>query len=99
MNAKRKRGSKKGQIHLPLGPSVHAHLDQEQDLLILTCEGSGLEAMFLMTGEIEAGYDTTDGTLGIGAWMGLHVKCSAEEAVELASAIGPRVLSALAFIR
>jgi hypothetical protein len=98
MNAKRKHDAKKGQIFLPLGGYVRAHLDEEQDLLVLTCEGSGLEAMFLVTGEIEAGYDTTDGRLGIGAWMALHVKCSPEEAVELASAMGPRVLASLTFI-
>ena len=99
MNVRRRQRGKDGQVVLPLGGRVRAHLDQEQELLTVICEGSGLEAMFLVTGDIEAGYDSTDGRLGIGAWMALHVKCSPEEAIELASAIGPKVLSEFTFIR
>ncbi|MFM0006275.1 hypothetical protein PQR57_35475 [Paraburkholderia dipogonis] len=87
-----------GMVNVLLGQHVHAELDREQALLSVSCRASGMTVRMLIDGDIKAGYDISDGTLGLGAWMGLEVDCSPEEAAELAAAIGPRALSSFRFI-
>lgn len=85
-------------VDFPLGRLVHAELDREQSLLSLSCSVSGMTVRMLINGDVEAGYDTSDGTLGLGTWMGLEVVCSPEEATRLAAAIGPAALASFRFI-
>jgi hypothetical protein len=88
----------RGMVSVLLGRHVHAELDREQALLSVSCHASGMTVRMLIDADIEANYVINDGTLGLGAWMGLEVDCSPEEAAELAAAIGPHALSSFRFI-
>ena len=87
-----------GMVNVLLGRHVHAELDREQALLSVSCRASGMTVRMLIDADIETNYVISDGTLGVGAWMGLEVACSPEEAEELAAAIGPHALSSFRFV-
>ncbi|WP_087750669.1 hypothetical protein [Paraburkholderia caledonica] len=98
MRSGKKPKKDSGLVSVPLGQHVHAEFDREQALLCVSCRASGMTVRMLIDADIEANYVMHDGTLGVGAWMGLEVACSPEEAAELAAAIGPHALSSFQFI-
>jgi len=83
---------------IAVGPNVEAVLDSELDMLRLTCAGSGLTAQMHVGGPVEAEYYRYNGTLLMGAWMAVEVKCSEEQAAELAKAIGPSALPSFGIV-
>jgi hypothetical protein len=87
-----------GLVRVSLGRLVQAEMDREQVLLSVSCRASAMTVRMVIDGDIEAGYHVNDGTLGLGAWMGLEVACSPEEAAELIAAIGPHAMSSFRFI-
>jgi hypothetical protein len=83
---------------LALGPKVEAELDRQIDMLSLTCNSSGFSARMHIGGQVEAEYFKHNGTLIMGAWTAVELKCSAEQAAELAKAIGSAVLPSFEII-
>ncbi|TDN62433.1 hypothetical protein [Paraburkholderia sp. BL10I2N1] len=83
---------------LAVGPKVEAALDRQIDMLSLTCDSSGFSARMHIGGQVEAEYYKHSGTLIMGAWMAVEVKCSAEQAAELAKAIGSAALPSFEII-
>ncbi|MFM0478745.1 hypothetical protein [Paraburkholderia strydomiana] len=81
-----------------IGPKVEAALDRDLGTLSLTCNSSGLIARMQIDGKVEAEYYKHDGTLIMGAWMAVQVRCSAEQAAELAQAIGSSALPSFAVV-
>jgi hypothetical protein len=83
---------------LAVGPKVEAELDRQVDMLSLTCNSSGFSARMHIGGQVEAEYFKHNGTLIMGAWMAVELKCSAEQAAELAKAIGSAALPSFEII-
>ncbi|MDR6382146.1 hypothetical protein [Paraburkholderia caribensis] len=98
MRGKRKKNAAAYVTRMAVGPKVEAALDREIGMLSLTCANSGFSAQMQIGGQVEAEYYKHTGTLIMGAWMAVEVKCSAEQATELAKAIGSSALPSFSIV-
>jgi hypothetical protein len=84
-------------VHLRLGAGAEAELDWRRKMLSLHCASGEVTLRMLLEPGILGDYARRSGSLAIATWTVVELRCSPEEALELADAIGPRAMSDFVF--
>lgn len=84
-------------VHLNLGVGATADVDWHRGMLSLHCVSGEVTLRMRLEPGMLGDYAGRSGSLAIATWMVVEVRCTPEDAMELATAIGPRVMSNFVF--